>query len=436
MTAAPIELLSLLKKDTLSIWKFQNKAESIYDLQSKSYCLEFKKGTKIETTSLKISNSHIIFQLNIASSNNFSLELGLIDTSHIKKRIIFSSSCKELISNTMHIRVPFSTFPVNKWSNIEFDLGSICEYFNGKNCFLSLFSVCLQFEGKLRKVSSMKQSLKEAILVNKNLHKSLYMPIGVEIDNISVKLGDIKMDLENKLMKTEKEHINDRDNYNNNHNNVNIHKNINKELNNQVNKMPVLPIITHNSERKHKEILNNKDKLRNDKHEKYEKYEKKRINLISNGKQNSEGNLTNQKFLNTIDYKQLSVLPKEKTQTNKSNQYSNSEIIEDTHEVNDITKIEKTHNNNNNRNNNINQMINNESYNIINYELSYGNRNKSKNLNNSNFKNINAAFEFSVVQNKINQSSVCNLNVTKPSIILFDDDNDDDDENFTPPILE
>lgn len=425
MTAAPIELLSLLKKDSLSIWKFQNKAESIYDLQSKSYCLEFKKGTKIETTTLKISNSHIIFQLNIASSNNFSLELGLIDSSHIKKRIIFSSSCKELISNTMHIRVPFSTFPVNKWSNIEFDLGSICEYFNGKNCFLSLFSVCLQFEGKLRKVSSMKQSLKEAILVNKNLHKSLYMPIGVEIDNISVKLGDIKMDL---LTINEKDHhIKDQDNH--------------KEINSQVNKMPILPVIKNNSERKHKEMLNNKDKLRNDKDKlRNDKYETKRINLISNGKQNSEGNLTNQKFLNTIDYKQVSVLNKEKTQINKSNQYSNSEIIEDTYEVNDMTKIEKTQINTNNRNNhNVNQMINNESYNIINYELSLGNKekpvgNKSKNLNNtSNIKNLNAAFEFSVINNKINTSSVCNnMNVTKPSIILFDDD----DENFTPPILD
>lgn len=189
--SSSVELLSLVKKETFGHWKNFSKLHTTYDSSAKSYVLELEKGSRIESNSAcKVIDSHLIIQAFVESINNFSVELAVLDSSKLKKRIIFSSCCKELIVNQMHVRVPFTTLPLMKWINIEFDLDSVCGYFSGKSCFRSLESVGIQFEGKLKKVCTLRNPIKEIIMATNAIPKSLQMPSGVEIENVIVKLGN------------------------------------------------------------------------------------------------------------------------------------------------------------------------------------------------------------------------------------------------------
>ena len=504
--AAPFELLSLLRKETFKQWKNISKINVIYDTYAKSYCLEFTKGNKIETIgnhSCNIVDSHLIVQMYVESMNNFSIELGIFDSSQTKKRIIFSSSCKELTLNQMHVRVPFCTLPLNKWINVEFDLESICGYFSGKNCFRSLDSLSIQFEGRLKKICTIRTSLKEIILHTNSLHKTLQMPSGVEIENVVVKLADNKInhqnnmhnDHEDQLVSKLKGNVKSFPLLRINNNKLrsganspiknNIYGNINKEiletpelnieteskeenrplkpkdiyLNNlekqskigkilmnnikkpnqimidiaKKGKIRLLPIIRNTTQPKVK--FNNKDpndqynynsKLKN-------KFDQKRVNLISNGKQNSEGNLTNPKFLNTLDYKKLA-------EQEKSNNYGSSLIIEDIHEIHDTTKIAR------NNLSTIEQIKTpHKEKNTLENKYGYKHELTNKILKESldgkiditQNRQLNVPFDFSLINYKQNNSiSRVNLNLsvnkeefnqTKPSLINIED-------SFTPPL--
>ena len=202
------EIFSALQKKSFSNWICINKKNIIYDQESKSYVL-FMQGinSKLESNikSLKsVTDTHLVIQIYLLSTTNFSIEFTINDKSNLKKRIMFSSNCKELVVNSMHVRVPFNSFPKNKWFNAEFDIESILGYFNdSENNFKSIENITLQTYGYLKKICLLKKSLKELINQSNSIPKSLMMPNGIDVDNVIVKLGNQKNE-EIKLTSNEK----------------------------------------------------------------------------------------------------------------------------------------------------------------------------------------------------------------------------------------
>ena len=93
-----------------------------------------QKGFKLETEkNCNFIKTHVVIQAYFYSNTNHVFEFGVNDTDLFKKRIMFTTSCKDIILNQMHVRIPFSSFPLNKWINLELDIESSCKYFSNSN---------------------------------------------------------------------------------------------------------------------------------------------------------------------------------------------------------------------------------------------------------------------------------------------------------------
>jgi hypothetical protein len=76
----------------------------------------------IPETSVCSADPCIIIQANISSSSPFSIEFHLSDDSNSKKKILFTSSTKEISKSFQTLKVPNSHFSKGLWTNLKFDL--------------------------------------------------------------------------------------------------------------------------------------------------------------------------------------------------------------------------------------------------------------------------------------------------------------------------
>lgn len=197
---SPVEILSLQNKNSFRIWLNSSKfSKKEYDNQCKTYILELNKHNLETNKNMNFPETHVILQAYIYSKNNAVFEFGVIDTDSLKKRIIFTSAIKDIIRHEMHVRIPFSSFPVNKWINLELDLESSFKYFSNKIAFKSIDYMNISFEGKVRKICLLRNSIKEMIILNNTVPKVLQMPIGVDVENVIVRLGDSNVNYNSNL---------------------------------------------------------------------------------------------------------------------------------------------------------------------------------------------------------------------------------------------
>ncbi|XP_044030348.1 uncharacterized protein C3orf67 homolog isoform X6 [Siniperca chuatsi] len=162
---AVVELFSGQGKDPVARWKLCGGPSAIhkeYDKEVKGfvYYLEGSSQTvKMQMPengkmSLGLLQRFLVLQVNIPQCKDFSIELVITDSEHLKRRLHLSTVHKELSATLLHAKIPFVGLKRNIWSTLCIDLVSFTgELFKG---FLTLDGITLFATCKVRRIFTMK----------------------------------------------------------------------------------------------------------------------------------------------------------------------------------------------------------------------------------------------------------------------------------------
>ena len=165
-----IELFNLQNKNLCSKWHFEGKYSKLFDPSLKCYEMilstgnlskmlipKVKKNSKIKTLSL--FQGYVVFQLYLFTSKQFSIELAISDTTNAKRRLIFSSNNDNLVINQLHCRIPIFELPIGKWINLSVDILSFVSECFKNLTFRSVDYISLSMSGKVRYIFTMRTPL-------------------------------------------------------------------------------------------------------------------------------------------------------------------------------------------------------------------------------------------------------------------------------------
>ncbi|XP_060897683.1 uncharacterized protein C3orf67 homolog [Labrus mixtus] len=181
-----VEVFSGQGKDPVAKWKLSGGPSAIhkeYDKEVRGfvYCLEGSSQTvKMQMPengkmSLRLLQRFLVLQVNIPQLKDFSIELVITDSQHLKRRLHLSTVHKELSATLLHAKIPLVGLKRNIWSTLCIDLISYSdELFKG---FLALDGITLFATCKVRRILTIKPE-----------------PSGVSYDDISLS-GSALMDL-------------------------------------------------------------------------------------------------------------------------------------------------------------------------------------------------------------------------------------------------
>nr|XP_020453597.1 uncharacterized protein C3orf67 homolog [Monopterus albus] len=162
---AVVEIFSGQGKDPVAKWKLCGGPSAIHKEYNKEvkgfvYCLEGSSQTvKMQMPengkmSLGLLQRFLVLQVNIPQCKDFSLELVITDSEHLKRRLHLSTVHKELSATLLHAKIPFVELKRNIWSTLCIDLVSFtAELFKG---FLTLDGITLFATCKVRRIFTMK----------------------------------------------------------------------------------------------------------------------------------------------------------------------------------------------------------------------------------------------------------------------------------------
>ncbi|XP_029358789.1 protein CFAP20DC [Echeneis naucrates] len=162
---AVVEVFSGQGKDPVAKWKLSGGPSAIskeYNKEVKGfvYCLEGSSQTvKMQMPqngkmSLGLLQRFLVLQVNIPQCKDFSVELVITDSEHLKRRLHLSTVHKELSTTLLHAKIPLVGLKRNIWSTLCFDLVSFSgELFKG---FLTLDGITLFATCKVRRIFTMK----------------------------------------------------------------------------------------------------------------------------------------------------------------------------------------------------------------------------------------------------------------------------------------
>ncbi|XP_041639856.1 uncharacterized protein C3orf67 homolog [Cheilinus undulatus] len=160
-----VEIFSGQGKDPVAKWKLSGGPSAIHKEYEKEvkgfvYCLEGSSQTvKMQMPengkmSLGLLQRFLVFQLNLPLQKDFSIELVITDSQHLKRRLHFSTVHKELAATVLHAKIPFVGLKRNIWSTLCIDLVSFSdELFKG---FLTLDGITLYATCKVRRIFTIK----------------------------------------------------------------------------------------------------------------------------------------------------------------------------------------------------------------------------------------------------------------------------------------
>ena len=162
-----VEIFTTQGKNPLASWKTSGNLQKIYDKGVKGYIYVLDSGLckmqlpKDEKSTLGIVQPYMVFQVFLPEGMNLHLELGITDNSKSKRRLIFHSGAKEIVTNPLHARIPLDCFRRGEWVNLSIDvLSFVHECFKGYS-FRSIDSIYLTSHCKLRRIFSMKSPILE-----------------------------------------------------------------------------------------------------------------------------------------------------------------------------------------------------------------------------------------------------------------------------------
>ena len=168
-----------VQNDVIKYWKFKPKITKEFDPQNKSYSYLLHTGgvsclsTPIdERRSLQITNSCLLFQFILYNIKPFSIEICVRDKSDTKRRFNITSGVKEVESKSLYIKIPFTNYPLNIWTNLLVDLNSLTKAFIKTQTFKTMESIHITGNLKIRKIFSLR-SKEEPVLKSVDLGKSI-----------------------------------------------------------------------------------------------------------------------------------------------------------------------------------------------------------------------------------------------------------------------
>ncbi|XP_029287819.1 protein CFAP20DC isoform X2 [Cottoperca gobio] len=162
---AVVEIFSGQGKDPVAKWKLCGGPSAIHKEYNKEvkgfvYCLDGSSQTvKMQMPengkmSLGLLQRFLVLQVNIPQCKDFSIELVLTDSEHLKRRLYLSTVHKELSATPLHAKIPFVGLKRSIWSTLCIDLVSFTgALFKG---FLTLDGITLFATCKVRRIFTMK----------------------------------------------------------------------------------------------------------------------------------------------------------------------------------------------------------------------------------------------------------------------------------------
>jgi hypothetical protein len=185
-----------------------------------------------EKNNLGLTYGFLIFQIDLNETKSFTIEVSILDSTNVKRRLLFSACSKELVINSLYCRIPLINFPTNIWVNLSIDIfGFVKEYFKNIN-FKCINFICLSANCKVRKICGMNKnfidSLNEFIDTgNENLIPSDFLlPTEIDFINLTIDMNQINDNINLKLIKV------------NNGNNTNYLNSNNNTINNNIVPIP------------------------------------------------------------------------------------------------------------------------------------------------------------------------------------------------------
>lgn len=163
------DLFNSQSKESQKEVKILGKHIKDFDSQAKAFVYQLETAGQ---SSIQISkpakntssHSYILLQSLLYSHKLVSLEISIRDIPGAKRRVLLSSSTKEIAKNQMHCRIPLIDIPTGEWVNIIVDLGNIVDYlFN--TSYMSIESIGFSAHCRIKRITTLKDP--SAIVDNK-----------------------------------------------------------------------------------------------------------------------------------------------------------------------------------------------------------------------------------------------------------------------------
>ena len=284
-----IKIKYLLDKELLKQWKFIGKNQKIYDNKTKNYIHSLTNGAlskmqipNNEKNNLGLTYGFLIFQIDLNETKSFTIEVSILDSTNVKRRLLFSACSKELVINSLYCRIPLINFPTNIWVNLSIDIfGFVNEYFKNIN-FKCINFICLSANCKVRKICAMKKnfvdSLNEFIDTgDENLMPNDFLlPTQIDFINLTIDMNQINDNINLKLIKV------------NNGNNTNYLNSNNNTINNNI-----VPIPKTSQGHRTNQRLSTLHNTNNFKNVPNSTTKRKTISTVNTVTNNNSSNLTN-----------------------------------------------------------------------------------------------------------------------------------------------
>ncbi|KAH9489325.1 hypothetical protein Btru_057597 [Bulinus truncatus] len=159
------ELLSTQGKDSMNNWKVSNSGiKKIFDKEVKGYILTLEGAsatTKVQSPkdqkqSLTLIQRYIVLQIYLLKGADFSMEFGITDLGNNKRRILLSTSQKEIQVTPLHAKVPLTIVHRAIWLNLALDMVSLVGDMWTGQTFRSVDQIAISANCKLKRVFTMK----------------------------------------------------------------------------------------------------------------------------------------------------------------------------------------------------------------------------------------------------------------------------------------
>ncbi|XP_041350052.1 protein CFAP20DC-like isoform X2 [Gigantopelta aegis] len=159
------EVFSTQGKDSTAGWKMPSSGcKKVYDKEVKGY-IYVLEGTSATTkihlpkdsrTSCTLVQHFLILQINIFIGKEFSVELGVSDLGNNKRRILLSTSQKEMNITPLHAKIPLTVVRRNLWVNLCLDMLSLVSDTWKGQTYRAIESITVSANCKIKRIFTMK----------------------------------------------------------------------------------------------------------------------------------------------------------------------------------------------------------------------------------------------------------------------------------------
>eukprot|EP00002_Diphylleia_rotans_P013703 TRINITY_DN2673_c0_g1_i13.p1 TRINITY_DN2673_c0_g1~~TRINITY_DN2673_c0_g1_i13.p1 ORF type:complete len:241 (-),score=36.08 TRINITY_DN2673_c0_g1_i13:145-867(-) len=187
------EIFSAQGSNPLHGWKVihtgsANSVHKEFDKPTKSSVLviEGSSQTRLQLPAddkkgLGLIQPYLVFQIFVSSGQSFGLELSITDQDRNKRRLILSSSVKDVTCTALHSRLPLTILIRNEWHNLVIDLPNLVSHCWRGHTFRTLESISLSPYCRLRRIFTMKSCPIETMTPGDDY---VQLPPGVSFDTI------------------------------------------------------------------------------------------------------------------------------------------------------------------------------------------------------------------------------------------------------------